>query len=462
MKISLIFLILLTIGFVKVQAQDCNCKEVLEEVIVKVSDNYIQLKQIQLAGKAITYEQRVADYRKKVEGVPANKCSEFLHDFLRYFKDGHLFVFEYPKYTESQLAKHKAQIQSQKKTAEQLLQILQQQQGKNALIGRWTDGVAELIMVEENGKFNAYILKYPKDASKNGEVLARFERNKYGLKARYNTYKYTPRYAWGEVYKEGTMLSMSGGIAWAKITSDQSMLIQPKLPTIKKLDEKNTLFTIPSFSVSYKDFVQLVKTNKRLLLNSTNLIFDIRGNTGGNAVYFSFLKMYANQTLKDGQGLVLASEATKAYFSRFAKRAGKIYKPVVTRITENMGKIVEGPKYPDRKFKPLKKSKIKNVAILTDGGCMSAAESFILHSKGASSKVTTFGSPTRGVIDYTSVSVLKLASGNQRIYFGYPTSTLHKEIPKNGYNKNGIAPDVPIATNVKNKVDFIVQYFNKK
>ena len=198
------------------------------------------------------------------------------------------------------------------------------------------------------------------------------------------------------------------------------------------------------------------------MLNSTNLIIDIRGNTGGNAVYFTFLPLYANQMLKGGQGHVLASEVTQKYFERFAKRS-KMYRGVVQRIKAKMGSIVDGPQYPDRKYKASKRSKIKNVAILTDNGCMSAAESFILHSKGASNKVTTFGSATAGVIDYTSVTIVKIEhSSEQKIYFGFPTSSLHKQIPQNGYNKTGIVPEVPIKSGEKDKIKFIIEYLGKK
>lgn len=52
-----------------------------------------------------------------------------------------------------------------------------------------------------------------------------------------------------------------------------------------------------------------------------------------------------------------------------------------------------------------------------------------------------------------------------RTYIGYPTSTLTKNIDKNGFNKTGIIPDVPIKDKVKDKVKdkikFIVNYYNK-
>ncbi|OJJ20195.1 hypothetical protein BKI52_17125 [marine bacterium AO1-C] len=462
MKIQSILFVACFSLSIQAQAQKCDCSTVFEEVVKDVADNYLQLKQMQIAGTDKDYEERVKAYRQKVKDVPANQCMAFLNDFLDYFEDGHLFVFEYPKYTEQQSATHKKQIQAQKKTTEQLQAMIQQQTGTHPLVGYWTDGQSVLAMIAEQGKYNAYIFKNAKDASKTGEPLAQLQIDQHRIKATYNTYKYTPRHIWGGIYKEGTIMSFSGGIKWAKLKNAQSAIVNPKLPSIQKLDENNTLFTIPSFSADYKKFVQLVKANRKLLLNSKNLIFDIRGNTGGNAVYFTFLEMYANQTLKGGQGLVLASKATQSYFGRFAKR-NKIYKPVVKRINESMGSIVDGPKYPDRKYKASRRSKIQQVAILTDNGCMSAAESFILHSKGASTKVTTFGSPTAGVIDYTSVTVLKLASsGDQRIYFGFPTSSLHKQIPKNGHNKTGIVPDVPIKTDEKDKIQFIRQYFSKK
>ena len=458
---SILFIVLFFVSTLA-QAQKCDCPTVFEAVIKKVANNYLQLKQMQVAGNTSNYQERVKTYRQKVKNVVPNQCTAFLNDFLDYFQDGHLFVFEYPKYTEQQLEAHKKRIQSQKKSAEQLLQMVQQQQGKHPLIGYWTDGKSILAVIAEQGKYKAYILKNKTNANKTGELLAQLQVDKHRIKATYHTYKYTPRHVWGGIYKGNTSIKFSGGIAWAKVKNSQSTIINPRFPTIQKLDDQNTLFTIPSFSVNYKKFVQLVKANRKLLLNSKNLIFDIRGNTGGNAVYFTFLDMYANQTLKGGQGLVLASKATKRYFEQFAKR-NKIYKPVVKRITANMGAIVDGPQYPNRKYKAARKSKIKNVAILTDHGCMSAAESFILHSKGASTKVTTFGSPTAGVIDYTSVTVLKLpTSGDQRIYFGFPTSSLHKQIPQNGYNKTGIKPDVPIENSEKDKIKFIRAYFNRK
>jgi C-terminal processing protease CtpA/Prc len=278
---------------------------------------------------------------------------------------------------------------------------------------------------------------------------------------------YRPRYVTCNIYKEGTLLALDGGQYWGKLVSpfvrEVNMINQKKivLPTVSKLDDKNTLLSIPSFMADGNEFNQVLMENIELLMSTTNLIVDIRGNTGGNAIYFSFIDAYVTRELKSSQGLVLASADTQHYFEEQAKYGKKIYGPVANRISKNPGQIVDGPLYPSQQIKPAP-SKIRKVAILTDKGCMSAAESFVLHSKEVSDKVVTFGSPTAGVIDYTSVNTLQLnSSGNQTIYFGYPTSSWNKEVPAKGYNKTGIVPDVSIEDSVKDKIAFIVDYFNK-
>ena len=165
--------------------------------------------------------------------------------------------------------------------------------------------------------------------------------------------------------------------------------------------------------------------------------------------------------MKSTQGQVFASEDTKRYYEKMRHYSEEIYGTMVTEIENNMGEIIPGPNYTEQQldFQP---SKIKNVAILTDGAVGSAAESFVLHSKQVSSKVITFGSPTYGMIDQTSVNAILLeTSKDQNIYFGYPTSSLGGKDDRhpNGYNKTGILPDISIKDSVQDKVQFIMDYY---
>lgn len=447
----------------------CNCSNVYQELMQKVEENYIGLAQMNDAEKN-QYNQLKNEAGNSVSDIKPKDCTKFLQGFLSYFNDEHLFVYERPTYTNQELDSFKQQQKSNRASVKSILATLQfeknmvEKNGLDGIIGKWTDGESELAIIKDEGYYKTFIINSKNKTVDVGELKAQFKASEKGFDGTYYSYAYAPRYVEGNIYKEQTLIVLTGGTYWGKVGSLSNREIavinrdEVNLPVIKKLDNQNTLFSIPSFLADYNKFVKVIMDNIELLKNTTNLIIDVRGNVGGNAIYFSFIDAYATHSLKGSQGLILASKSTQEYFERLARNSPEIYQPVVERIQGNMGKIIEGPKYPDKVFPPFE-SKIKNVAILTDNGSMSAAESFVLHSKGSSTRVKTFGSPTGGVIDYTSVNTLELNSGSQNIYFGYPTSTYNKDISEKGFNKTGILPDVPIKNKVEDKIEFIMNYY---
>ncbi len=447
----------------------CDCKEAFNDLVDKLENNYIGLKQMQISGENEGYTDRKLKFRQKsVDVIPAN-CTEFLNDFLDYFHDGHLFAFERPNHSESDLLEYEKRVKDAKLDKEHLKQGLSTEketansEGKDQIMGNWTDGTSVFVVLKVENDYHAYIRETTKEGVEAGELKAVFSPKEKGYSCRYYSYQYSPIYIRGDVFKSGQLL-VAGHVMWKRVPPSFSVYTNEvndlRLPTVEAIDANTTLLTIPSFMVDYQVFKNFIAANKKLIKNAPTLIIDIRGNRGGNGIYFPLIEMYATQNMEGGQGLVLASEDNLAYFERQMEYAKKIYEPVVKSIKGNFGEIVDGPLYPGKKFK-IQASKIKNVAILTDNACASAAESFIIHSKRASSKVKTFGSPTDGMIDYTSVNSLLLKSEKQYIYFGYPTSTLHKEIPNKGFNKTGILPDIPIEKHVEDKIDYIVDYYDK-
>ena len=411
----------------------------------------------------------------KIQTVPTLLNQSMLNKipFLDFFDDGHLYVIERPVYSQDQLDSIGFALREAKVDVEALEVTLSNQlwESKRAeqdqLIGKYNDGVSDLIVIKEGTWSNAYIVETSHENVVVGELKARFQEMNRTLRGVFYTYTHTPLFMKGGLYKDGMLLRVESSI-WIKTGSDQQRELNAvnfedtNFPTIQKIDDDNVLFTIPRFSVDNKVWRALVKEKRQLLLGAKNLIFDIRGNRGGNAIYLQLFNLFSDQEMPGGQGHVLASEDNLKYFERNMQYSKKIYEPVVMAIKENMGEVVDGPLYPKRNYRRDKRSKIEHVAILTDHACMSAAESFIIHAKQVSTLVQTFGSPTDGVIDYTSIgSVVLRASGSQKIIFGYPTSTLHKDIPENGYNRTGIIPDVPIQKEVKDKVAFIMDYYKK-
>lgn len=447
--------------------QACDCEVVFQQMTEKLEANYIGLRHFQDRGKGPEYEQRKSEFAVKSGAIAAKECAAFLQDFLDYFEDGHLYVLERPRFEEAEMAAIQAEISQERVDVAELQERLKVQKASNPadkVLGEYKDGTSEFIIVKEGMVYNAYILRSKNENVSPGEIKANFSPAVEGFRGTYYSYTHTPRFMKAGLYKEGILFNIEGSI-WIKTDSDKERELGmvnfeggTDWPTVQQLDKDNVLISIPSFSIDYAIWQNVTKANEEILRNAGNLIIDIRGNRGGNAIYFSIFNLFADREREGSQGHALASEDNKAYFSRYN---GKIYNRVVKDMEGQMGEIIDGPAYPSALIKRSKKSKVQEVAILTDGACMSAAESFIIHAKRASSLVKTFGSPTDGVIDYTSVNAILLDSGDQRIYFGYPTSTLHKRIPDDGYNKTGILPDVPIDQTVEDKVAFIMDYYRK-
>lgn len=446
------------------QAQDCGCPQILDRLVDRLESNYIGLVHLREQGRGATYYKWKARYGKEASRTPLEQCTALMQEFLRNFGDGHLFVIERPTYGEAELDQFRLQ------TRQHAIDVSQYRPGKwdpRGIEGVWSDGTSKMAIIKNKGIYRVHILESKDPRVSPGELKAEFRLEGELFKGTYYSYDHVPRYTEGHLYKQGLLFVLTGGIYWGRLDAGPTLetrAMDPsdfRLPSIRTIDRNTTLFTLPSFLVDSKAMVKVLTDHLELLKNTKLLIIDIRGNIGGNALYFAFLDAYADHGLQSDQGSVLASQDTKAYFKRLAEKAPELYGPVVERIGKAMGEVVDGPAYPLHTFTPFE-SKIAQVAILADQGSMSASETFILHSKEVSGRVTTFGSPTGGVVDYTSINMVSLESCGRHVVFGYPTGTRNKDIPEHGYNPTGIRPDVPIGEEVKDKVSFIVDYYAGK
>ena len=101
---------------------------------------------------------------------------------------------------------------------------------------------------------------------------------------------------------------------------------------------------------------------------------------------------------------------------------------------------------------------MRHIAILTDRTNISAAETFVLYSRMASDKVVTIGTSTGGCVDYNNINMIPMTCGHLGIYFGYPTFTLNNHILKDGYNREGIPPDIRSDKNSTDLIKFALDY----
>jgi len=451
---------------------NCDCESIFNNLLVKIEENYI--------GYALTkseiqeeYTSHIEEFRTKTKATADESCTAVLQDFLRFFEDGHLFVSEIPNFNAEQLLKFKNDVKSHMYSLPVVKEYLVLNRSSlSGIEGVWTDGESRFAIVKNNN--TAWKYQYVAvtithlQPDKAGELKFGVNLKDGRYEGIYFTNSYASRYVSVETQKNTSTLSIWGGISWGRInyTDDNSIetlpLFNPVTPTVVKLNDETTLLTIPSFLIDKKDFDKVLMSNYLLITDSRYLLIDIRGNTGGNGIYFDLLRLYASKPVKSEIGLAISSPDNIAYFDRFSSRKkNNPYAPVVEDMKKSPGKIVVGPRYTEKELEPLN-SKIERVAILTDEDIMSAAEAFILQSKQISDKVITIGKNTKGVIDYQSINMVKLGCESRGIHFGYSTSTLNKEVPKNGYNQTGIKPDVLSEKTSTDLITFAIAQLKKQ
>jgi len=441
----------------KKQNSPCNCVKSYSELVEKLESNYIGLALIKNIKKYEEYEKLKIEFTSQANLQTESSCTQFLMKFLSFFEDGHLFVLEYPKLKQESLEKQQLFLSRNKKTIKEINEMLLDV--SDVLVGKWSDGESVFAIVKNDSLFDGYLIKSNGENTEIGRLKIRLSKTQKGYEGSYYPYDFNTKYVRTNLYMQNNGLRhiTGGSVRWIR-SKDEKIISTNIAPKISKINDIHTVLTIPSFSVDFKEFKEFLKKNDKTIKNSKHLIIDIRGNTGGNSIYFPLIEYFATQTLTSEPGYVLTSPDNRAYFKQFIGFFGsKIYSPLLERMTKD-GEIIDGPSYPDKKFKK-NKNKIEKVSILTDSICMSASESFILSAKGASNKVMTFGTPTRGVIDYTSINMVPLEhSGSQNIYFGYPTGTLHKDVLEDGYNKTGILPDIHQLVNTQDLIQFVINY----
>ncbi len=443
----------------KAQNYDCNCRQAFDKMIEKLEANYIgyHLTKIEIESE---YQIRKSEFKALANQTEPQNCTKLLQTFLSFFEDGHLFVSEYPKFSEEDLKKTKSEIKENIFDVSTIAGF-----SESPIEGYWTDGTSKFAVVKNTNtkihfEYAAIIVEAP-DVSKIGEIKFAVNSSKNTWEGTYYTNSYASRYVKVKPYKDNTLLSIWGGIVWGRLQSKEAQMFDPNATTFQKIDEKSAVLTIPSFLIEAKDFNKILLDNIEQLISIENLIIDIRGNTGGNGIYFGLLTAYYEKPAQHVRGFALSSEDNIAYFEKLVSNSkNDPYVSVVKAMKEAQEKIVQGPDFGPLELKP-EKTNIKKVVILTDRSNMSAAETFVLYSKAVSSKVITMGDNTGGVVDYNNVNLVKLNCEKYGIYFGYPTYTLHDKVVTQGYNKTGIPPDVKIDNAIQDKIAFIVKYLKE-
>ena len=457
-------LIAVTLGGGALAAQSAAppCSTTLSQLQAKVEADYAGYLLEVRGPRRAAYDSVLAGLRARASGADADGCLDLLRSYIAWFADPHLFLFQSARLDTAESRRRIAGVSTIPFDSLAFTARLRRaQRGRDPIEGIWTDGRLRVAVTADGnrraGRFVAVVLTPDTIGWPRGAVRGRFLRIGAG---RYVADLDLPNFAHrrldADIYRND-LLRTSPGI-WGReapadaLTPGQLDPIDPRRPTIR-VHDGTVIVAMPSNDPAYGRVLDsLVTRNADALRNADRLILDLRGNEGGSVAPAGALIPYV---ITDGQAApplldqaaarMLSSPDQIAYARRaFGPDTSAFVRSLVARMEAAPGRLVPlfdpaAPPKPDGL--PPAITGPRRVGVVIDRGTVSAAEVVVLYAK-ESARVTVYGEPTAGALDYQSTSIVPIAPDERRWYLGYPTVARNEQLPAGGMRGRGIEPDV--------------------
>jgi hypothetical protein len=463
----------------------CGCVEVFDSLVEKVEANYVGYHLLLPTLDRPRYEATKAAVRQAAAAAADEDCFLALRPYVDSFSDEHLFLTEDFELSDEEKARLAAKAESTQWTEPTVRDYLDRHARQlDPVEGIWYSDTARFGIVRERDSprrdFVAVVFAGGGEAWRPGQVKAELKRQADGsFEVRYYYGDHSLHHLRATIHK-GLLLRMPPAM-WGKAypvrPEDVGLLdaTNPRGPTLKALGRGAWVVSMPSHDGPYREPLErLIAENLESLRAAPLIIVDLRGNEGGGAQTSAplepFYQSEKTQPRRDytGREVVVSSPDQIRYFERLASEmAGapayaERFRALVERMRSEPGKALvtdvwgNPPAPPDPPGPTYERP--ERFALLIDRGTVSAAEAFVL-TAWKSARVTLFGEPSGGSIDYQSVSIVRLACPGRGLLLGYPTIGGSEHLPVSGFNAEGIPPDVPIGPEVVDALQFIVDYF---
>jgi hypothetical protein len=400
----------------------------------------------------------------RADRAHGDDCYFVLRDFVAWFNDPHLFVFENTRLDTAETTRRAASVERRGVTEASAREYLARRGGQlDPIEGIWYDRGMRVAVVPDSaggpGRFVAVLLTSDTSIWSPGSVRARFTRRADGS---YDGLVAEPDYFVGhrhaEIYRH-VLLRMSPGI-WGKEfpvpDADRGTLdpVDPHRPVVYR--KNGTLvFAIPSHGGFKPTLDSLVNEHRVELAHADRMIIDLRGNEGGGSFMTHSLEAFVSlerqlpNPFPTNHPLMLSSDDQIAYARRaFGADTTAFVRGLLDRLRASPGELVplndpsDTSSAPNDRTAPVTTGP-RRVGVLIDRGTVSASEVLVLTAL-RSPRVTVFGEPTAGALDYQSTSIVSLSPKEKRWYLGYGTITRGPGLPLGGMRGQGIPPQVPI------------------
>jgi hypothetical protein len=441
-----------------------SCSTILALLERKIHLDYAGYT-LELRGERLTrYSAMKRAMQERADRTRGDDCYFVLNDFVSWFDDPHLFVYQSSRLDTAETTRRAATVERRSVTEASARNYYRRRAGRlDPLEGIWYDRGMRVAIVPDSalgpGRFVAVLLTSDTSIWSPGAVRARFTRRADGS---YDATVAEPNYARAHrraaIYRH-ILLRFSPGI-WGKefpVPATDSGTLDPVDPHRPVVYRKNgtLVFAIPSHNGFKPALDSLVAKHRAELSSADRMIIDLRGNEGGGSFMtndlepFLSLKEELPNPFPINHPLMLSSDDQIAYARRaFGSDTTAFVRGLLERLRASPGELVPLNDPADTLAKPdardwVVSSGPRRVGVLIDRGTVSASEVFVLYAL-RSPRATVFGERTAGALDYQSANIVSISPRERRWMLGYGTITRGPGLPAGGMRGKGIPPQVPI------------------
>jgi hypothetical protein len=439
----------------------CTCAAALDGVIEGAETDYAGFL-IKVDGKRREpYERFKAILKADAASAGPDRCLEVLETYASFFQDFHLFVLR-----GSAAGGPGGKAARAWTEAEARAEIDRHRERLDPVEGLWYSRDGRYAVLHEPGAapgtFAAVRLGAGGAPSSDlAMVLRRIEHGEYLAAFR----DAQGRWQMGTAaLHRGDSLLVAGILGWGRLyPEDRAARLDPadpEAPLFARLDAQTLYLSLPSFLGDYRQKLDdILAAQGAEIAKAQGLIIDLRGNGGGDAIYFGLAPyLFTGPVEVWEDNAILASPRNLKILEQLRAPLGdqgKIFDPALQRMRESPGKLVP---YLSRNTEspPPPAPGPSRIVLLIDKGVGSAAEGMVLLAR-QSPRVILVGENTRGNIDFQQVNLRSLGCGDHAYLLGWPLYTRNRRLPDGALDIVGIAPDVPVPDHLADPLAFAVR-----
>uniref|UniRef100_F4C9X3 Peptidase S41 n=1 Tax=Sphingobacterium sp. (strain 21) TaxID=743722 RepID=F4C9X3_SPHS2 len=450
MKIKLLIFGIMTFISNSSIGKECDCRKIFLTVKSHIETNYAGFQdkvnketyKVYDAWNDLIWKKTGHNFEK------AAYCIYFILEWMTFFKDRHLQIRSTlnPSDTTESVAEEIIFL-----TADELGYLKTSRKVEGIYIDK--ENTTKIAVIKRPNSFRTHVglvLETTSTKWKPGQIILEIRPDPLSLN-KFEGIRYannrTPRKV---AYSLGIKTLGEDWMRYNDSQKGQRVFLSPQnVIQSKMLDDDILYVKIGSFNQIYASEIASVFNEQNTLLNSvSNLIIDLRGNSGGaDFSYEPILPYIYTQPMTVVGADIYATEANIRGWKELLDMRDipddekADIAAYVKGMTENIGGFLpliedEVISFASKKLFP------KKVILLIDEGCASTSEQFILTAK-ESKKVILMGNHTSGVLDYANMRAHNIDGTDYRLF--YATSRSRRIDLSQGIDNKGIVPDVLLS-----------------